>query len=293
MAQQSIATPTTRATPRSTQSYRTRKQMEVWIIRVIIIAIVLVTFFPTFYVILTSFKAGESLLAQSILPESYTLENYTKLFAGALPTWIKNSLILGLIGSTISTIIATLAGYAFSRFRFPGRRYGILILLLIGMLPTTMSIVFLYGVFAQLGLLDNLVWLGVLFGASGGLAVWLMKNYMDTIPKDLDEAAFVDGATHWQLFTKVVFPLITPMLVAQFILAFIGIYNEYQTATIFLSKPDLYPLGVGVRGFLSGYRTNWTAFCAAAVVGSVPIFAVFLLAQKFLVEGMTKGAVKG
>ena len=293
MAQQTIATPTSRATPRSTQSYRTRKQMEVWIIRVIIIAIVLVTFFPTFYVILTSFKAGESLLAQSILPESYTLENYTKLFAGSLPTWIKNSLILGLIGSTISTIIATLAGYAFSRFRFPGRRYGILILLLIGMLPTTMSIVFLYGVFAQLGILDNLVWLGILFGASGGLAVWLMKNYMDTIPKDLDEAAFVDGATHWQLFTKVVFPLITPMLVAQFILSFIGIYNEYQTATIFLSKPDLYPLGVGVRGFLSGYRTNWTAFCAAAVVGSVPIFIVFLLAQKFLVEGMTKGAVKG
>ncbi len=293
MAQQTISTPTIRASSRSSQSYRTRKQMEVWIIRIVVIAIVLVTFFPTFYVVMTSFKAGESLLAQSILPESYTLENYTKLFQGALPTWIRNSLILGLIGSTISTIIATLAGYAFSRFRFPGRRYGILILLLIGMLPTTMSIVFLYGVFAQLGLLDNLVWLGILFGASGGLAVWLMKNYMDTIPKDLDEAAFVDGATHWQLFRSVIFPLITPMLVAQFILAFIGIYNEYQTATIFLSKPDLYPLGVGVRGFLSGYRTNWTAFCAAAVVGSVPIFAVFLLAQKFLVEGMTKGAVKG
>lgn len=289
-----VATQTVRNAPRSAQSYRTRKLLEVWIIRVIVIAVVLVTFFPTFYVLLTSFKAGESLLAQSILPESYTLENYTKLIdTGNLPRWIRNSLILGLIGASLSTVIATLAGYAFSRFRFPGRRYGILILLLIGMLPTTMSIVFLYGVFAQLGILDNLVWLGILFGASGGLAVWLMKNYMDTIPKDLDEAAFVDGATHWQLFTRVVFPLIQPMLVAQFILAFIGIYNEYQTATIFLSKPDLYPLGVGVRGFLSGYRTNWTSFCAAAVVGSVPIFLVFLLAQKFLVEGMTKGAVKG
>ncbi len=291
---QTVAAPTTRAKPRTAGSYRTRRTVEVWLIRLVVIVITLATFFPTFYVVLTSFKAGESLLSQSIFPESFTLENYTKLIeTGSLTRWIRNSLILGIIGATLSTVIATLAGYAFSRFRFPGRRYGILVLLLVGMLPTTMSIIALYNVYAKLGILDNLFWLAILFGASGGLAVWLMKNYMDTIPKDLDEAAYVDGATHWQLFVKVVFPLIQPMLVAQFILAFIGIYNEYQTATIFLSRPELYPLGVGVRGFLSGYRTNWTAFCAAAVVGSVPIFIIFLLAQKFLVEGMTKGAVKG
>jgi arabinogalactan oligomer / maltooligosaccharide transport system permease protein len=293
---QSVAAPTTRVTTKakSSRAYRTQRTLEVWVVRLIVIAVTLATFFPTFYVLLTSFKQGESLLAQSIFPTSYTLDNYLNLFrTGSLQKWILNSLILGLIGATISTVIAALAGFAFSRFQFPGRKYGILMLLLIGMLPATMSIIALFNAYARLGLLNNLIWLAVLFGASGGLAVWLMKNYMDTVPKDLDEAAYVDGATHWQLFTKVVFPLIQPILVAQFILSFIGIYNEYATATIFLSDPNLYPLGVGVRGFLSGYRTNWTAFCAAAVIGSLPIVIMFLFAQRFLVEGMTRGAVKG
>ena len=121
----------------------------------------------------------------------------------------------------------------------------------------------------------------------------LMKNFMDSIPKELDEAASIDGATNWQIFWRILFPLLQPMLVAQFIFGFIGIYNEYIVTTVFLSDSKLYPLGVGVRLFSTQFATNWTQFCAAAVLGSIPIMIVFFLAQRFLVEGLTKGALKG
>jgi ABC-type maltose transport system permease subunit len=134
----------------------------------------------------------------------------------------------------------------------------------------------------------------LIFGFGGSaLAVWLMRNFMESIPKDLDEAAFLDGASQWRVFWNIMFPLIQPMLVAQFIFSFIGVYNEYILMSVLLSSPDNYPLGVGVRTFSTQFNTQWTLFCAAAVLGSIPILLIFFLAQRLLVEGLTKGAIKG
>lgn len=277
------------------QSYRVQQAASLWLIRIVLITVTLISLFPTLYVVMYSIKGGgNSLYSPTLIPQKLTLDNYTKLLSSQFPLWVRNSLLIGGFSAAISVMLATFAGYAFSRLNFVGRRYGILILLIIQMLPTVGSLVAIFRGFQKVGLLNTRVGLILLFGFGGSaLAVWLMKNFMDSIPKELDEAASIDGASHWQIFWRILFPLLQPMLVAQFIFGFIGIYNEYIVTTVFLSDSGLYPLGVGVRLFATQYNTNWTLFCAAAVLGSIPIMIVFFLAQRFLVEGLTKGALKG
>jgi arabinogalactan oligomer/maltooligosaccharide transport system permease protein len=273
----------------------THEKINLWATRIVLIIITLASLFPTMYVLMISFKAGESLYTSSLIPKQFTIDNYNRLFTQSkFLLWMRNSLIIGVSSALISTLIATLAGYSFSRFRFPGRRYGILILLIVQMLPTSVSLVALFRMLYVMHLLNKLEGLIVVFGlGSGALSVWLMKNYIDTIPKELDESAYIDGANPWQVFWRILFPLIQPMLVAQFILSFIGVYNEYMFSSIVLFDPNLYPLGVGIRTYVTGaYQTNWTAFCASAVIGSFPILIIFFLAQKLLVEGLTRGAIK-
>jgi arabinogalactan oligomer/maltooligosaccharide transport system permease protein len=277
------------------QSYRFRQALGLWAIRIVLIVACLVSLFPTIYVVMYSLKGGgNSLYSPTLIPQQLTLANYQKLLGSQFPLWVRNSLILGGASAALSVMLATFAGYAFSRLNFVGRRYGILILLIIQMLPTVGSMVAIFRAFQVVGLLNSLLGLILLFGFGGSaLAVWLMKNFLYSIPKELDEAASIDGATNWQTFWRILFPLLQPMLVAQFIFGFIGIYNEYIVTTVFLSDSKLYPLGVGVRTFSTQFATNWTQFCAAAVLGSIPIMIVFFLAQRFLVEGLTKGALKG
>jgi arabinogalactan oligomer/maltooligosaccharide transport system permease protein len=253
--------------------------------------------FPIVYVVLYSAKGGGSALySKTFIPAVLTLDNYRRLLSldSNFPRWVMNSLILGVASGAITVIFATFAGYAFSRMRFPGRRYGILVLLVIQMLPVNMAAVAYYRMLQMVGLTNTRIGLIMIFGFGGSaLAVWLMKNFVDSIPKDLDEASYLDGGSHWTTFWRIIFPLVQPMLVAQFIFGFIGVYNEYILTSLLVFDPGIYPLGVGVRTFSTAFSTSWTLFCAAAVLGSIPILIVFFLAQRFLVEGLTKGAVKG
>ncbi|MDQ4099442.1 MAG: sugar ABC transporter permease [Chloroflexota bacterium] len=277
------------------QSARTQQTIEVWLIRLVIWAILIAVLFPVFYVMIYSLKGGGSALySTTLIPEVLTLDNYRNLLDGSFPLWVRNSVILGVASGFLTVLFATFAGFAFSRMRFPGRRYGILTLLVIQMLPVTMSIVAYYRMLQITNLLNTRTGIILIFGLGGSaLAVWLMKNFIDSIPKDLDEAAYIDGASHWQAFWRIIFPLAQPMLVAQFIFGFIGVYNEYILTSVLIADPDLYPLGVGVRTFSTQFATAWTQFCAAAVLGSIPILIIFFLAQRLLVEGLTRGAIKG
>ncbi len=277
------------------QSARTQQTIEVWLIRLVIWAILIAVLFPVFYVVIYSLKGGGSALySTTLIPEVLTLDNYRNLLDGSFPLWVRNSVILGVASGFLTVLFATFAGFAFSRMRFPGRRYGILTLLVIQMLPVTMSIVAYYRMLQITNLLNTRTGIILIFGLGGSaLAVWLMKNFIDSIPRDLDEAAYIDGASHWQAFWRIIFPLAQPMLVAQFIFGFIGVYNEYILTSVLIADPDLYPLGVGVRTFSTQFATAWTQFCAAAVLGSIPILIIFFLAQRLLVEGLTRGAIKG
>jgi arabinogalactan oligomer/maltooligosaccharide transport system permease protein len=274
---------------------RSRKGLEVWLIRLIMIVLCAASFFPILYVVLYSIKGGgPALYSSTFIPKSFTLDHYRELFQGQFPTWVMNSLIFGISCGVIQVVFATMAAYAFSRMRFRGRRYGILGLLVLQMLPANLAAVAYFRMLQQVGLYNSRIGIIAILGFGGSaLAVWLMKNFMDSIPKDLDEAAYLDGASQWQTFWSIIFPLVQPMLVAQFIFTFIGIYNEYILTTVLLADPSKFPLGVGVRTFSTQFNTNWTVFCAAAVAGSVPILIVFFLAQRFLVEGLTRGAIKG
>lgn len=284
--------------PSWSKSRKTQDMFKVWAIRLVIWVILVLVLFPVVYVLLTSFKAdGRGLSTTSLFPKEYTLDLYRRLLnteTSNFVNWVKNSLIMGVVAGAFQVIFATFAGYAFSRMRFPGRKYGILFLLIIQMLPINMQAVAYYKLLSMTGLYNTRIGIIMIFGLGGSaLAVWLMKNFVDSIPKDLDEAAYIDGAGHWQNFWQIIFPLIQPMLVAQFIFGFIGVYNEYVLTSILLSNDALYPLGVGVRVYSTAMTTSWTLFCAAAVLGSIPILIIFFAAQKFLVEGLTRGAVKG
>lgn len=237
---------------------------------------------------------GPSLYTPTLIPEVITLDNYSRLLRGSFPQWMLNSFIYGLVSGILVVVFSTMAGYAFSRMRFWGRRYGILALLIIQSLPVTLALVAYFRMLSLVNLYKTRLGIILIFGFGGSaLAVWLMRNFMESIPKDLDEAAFLDGASQWRGFWNIMFPLIQPMLVAQFIFSFIGVYNEYILMSVLLSSPDNYPLGVGVRTFSTQFNTQWTLFCAAAVLGSIPILIIFFLAQRLLVEGLTKGAIKG
>ena len=276
-------------------STKTRRHVEAWMIRMLLWVIIVVMLFPVLYVVLYSLKGGgPSLYSPTLIPEVITLDNYSRLMRGSFPTWVLNSFIYGLVSGIIVVFFSTLAGYAFSRMRFKGRRYGILVLLLIQSLPVTLALVAYFRMLDLVNLYNTRLGIILIFGFGGSaLAVWLMRNFMESIPKDLDEAAFLDGASQWRVFWNIMFPLIQPMLVAQFIFSFIGVYNDYILMSVLLSSPENYPLGVGVRTFSTQFNTQWTLFCAAAVLGSIPILIIFFLAQRLLVEGLTKGAIKG
>lgn len=280
------------------QSRKTQNSIKLWALRIFIWIVLIAVLFPVLYVVLTSFKAdGRGLSTTSLFPREYTLDLYRRLLDTSTSNflrWVSNSLIMGITAGAFQVVFATFAGYAFSRMRFPGRKYGILFLLVIQMLPINMQAVAYYKLLSMTGLYNTRIGIIMIFGLGGSaLSVWLMKNFIDSIPRDLDEAAYIDGAGQWQNFWQIIFPLIQPMLVAQFIFGFIGVYNEYVLTSILLSDDTLYPLGVGVRVYSTAMTTSWTLFCAAAVLGSIPILIIFFAAQRFLVEGLTRGAVKG
>lgn len=272
-----------------------REKKNLLFTRIIVILLTIIILFPFVYVLLTSFKLGQSFYTSSIFPKEFTLQNYKKLFSETnFLIWMKNSVIMGISAAIISVIITMFGGYAFSRLRFPGKKYSILLLLIIQMLPTSVAMVAYFRMLQFFGLLNTLTGLILILGCgNAAFGIWIMRNYLISIPRDLDEAAYIDGASHWQTFWKIIFPLMFPILATQFILTFIGIYNEYMLSVLLLFDPKKYPLGVGVKSFLSGnYSVNWTIFCAASIIGSLPIMIIFLLLQKYITEGLTRGAVK-
>ncbi len=264
--------------------------------RAIIIFCIILALAPAYWVVAASFQAGSAFFSSTLVPQHLTFENYHALFTQSdFPLWVRNSLILCLSVSAVSTAAAALAGYAFSRFRFWGRRYGLMGWLVAGMFPTMVALPAYYYILLKLGLLNTFLGLIlILVGGSIPFYTWLFKGYLDELPRELEESATVDGATIFQALWFIVVPLATPMLVVIFLFAFIGIYSEYILSSLVLSDPSLYTLPLGLRGFVyNQFSTHWTQFAAAAVLGSVPLVVLFLLTQRYLVAGLTRGAVKG
>jgi carbohydrate ABC transporter membrane protein 2, CUT1 family (TC 3.A.1.1.-) len=208
--------------------------------------------------------------------------------------WIKNSMILCTGVSIIQLFMTTTSAYAFSRMRFKGRKYGLMTLLILQMFPTIMAIPAIYGILVRINMLDSIYALMLVLAGGNAFNIWLLKGYIDSIPRELDEAAKVDGATHWQIFTRIILPLIVPMLVVIFLFSFIGVYSEFAITSAVIHDPGSYTVALGLQRFiLNQFAAHWTLFAAAAVMASLPITIVFMLLQRYLQAGLAAGAVKG
>ncbi|SDN55665.1 carbohydrate ABC transporter membrane protein 2, CUT1 family [Actinomyces ruminicola] len=259
--------------------------------------------FPILYVLSASLNPLGTVASTSLIPTRFSLINYQTLLSGSkgpFTRWYLNTMIVCGVVAAAQIFFSVLAAYAFSRFRFKGRRGGLLALLLIMMFPATLAMIAIYTMIAGIGDVLPAIGLNRLLGyclalMGGALGqVWLIKGTFDTIPKELDEAAILDGCTHWQVFYRILLPSLKPILATTFLLAFVGIISEFMLGSIFLTDDSKKTLAVGLYGMLSGDRSNNLGiFAAGSVMTMVPVIALFQYLQKYIVGGATAGAVKG
>jgi arabinogalactan oligomer/maltooligosaccharide transport system permease protein len=261
--------------------------------------------FPVVWVVSASLNPLQTLTSQRLIPENFTLDNYRELFSGSVPyaNWYINTLLICGGAAAMMTLLSALAAYAFSRMRFRGRRVGLLSVLLIQMFPQILAFVAIFlimvqvkGVFPSVGLGTRSGLTLVYLGGALGVNTWLMKGFFDTIPKDLDESAKVDGASHHQIFFRVILPLVAPILAVVFLLSFILLINDFVLADAVLGQgsPENYTLSIGLFRYLSDqFNQRWGPFAAGALMAGVPVVILFLFLQKYIVSGLTQGAVKG
>lgn len=290
------ALPQARARTRA-RTYRKPRRHEVvqlWVSRVIIWIAIVGVLVPLAWVVSASFSAGDAFFSDSIIPARFTWENYQVVFAQTeYLIWLKNTLILATIVGVVQMFVTALAAYAFARLRFAGRRYGLMALLLLQMFPNFLSVAALYVLFSKLDLIDSLLGMGLILVAGNAFNIWIMKGYIDGLPRALDEAAKVDGATDFQVFWKVVLPLSLPMLAVQFLWAFMGVFNEYILSSLLIQSPEKFIMGPGMQKFIyNQFSVHWTQFAAAAVVTSLPLVVLWMALQRYIVAGLAKGAVK-
>ncbi|MEV5553158.1 sugar ABC transporter permease [Nonomuraea wenchangensis] len=261
--------------------------------------------FPILFVVSAAINPLGTLASTDLLPSGAGLGNFVNLLTSdtyPFGRWFFNSVFIALVSSFASLLLSMFAAYAFSRMRFAGRRVGLLALLLIQMFPQFLAIVTIFMIFTEVTELYpafgfNTAWglLLLYLGGALGVNTWLMKGFLDTVPKELDEAATVDGATHAQIFWRVIMPLVTPILAVTALLAFIGTMSEFLMANVFLRDPGSKTLAVGMYGMIAGdhRNANFGMFAAGTLLTAIPTVGVFLWLQKYIVSGLTAGAVKG
>lgn len=259
---------------------------------------VAVTLYPILWVIGSSLNPGTSLFSSTLIPKNATLDHYIWLFTSPdsqYLIWYKNTLKISLINAAVSVVLTTGTAYAFSRYRFFGRKYGLISFLVLQMFPQAMSMVALYILLNEIGLLDTHLGLILVYaGAQIPFNTWLVKGYFDTIPRGLDEAARIDGAGHNTVFFRIMLPLARPIIAVVALFNFMGPMTDFLLPRIVLTNPDKWTLAVGLFGFISDkFGQNFTVFAAGSVLIALPIALFFLAMQRYFISGLTAGATKG
>ena len=271
---------------------------------IVAIAIVLFSLFPLYLVVISSFNPSGSLQLTSFIPREFSWQNYQLLFNNpTIPylTWMRNSLVIAGTVALVSVVIGSASAFAFSRLAFKGRKKGIQLLLLVQMFPAILAISAVYVIMEKVQTFAPGIGLGtqsglvlVYLGGAMGVNIWLLKGFVDSIPKELDEAAKIDGASAVQTFWLIFIPLAAPVLAVVSLLSFIGTFNEFILARLFLVDMESRTIAVGLQQFIGGqYSQNWGPFAAGSIIASIPIVIIFLTLQKYIVNGLTAGSVKG
>jgi arabinogalactan oligomer/maltooligosaccharide transport system permease protein len=264
---------------------------------------VLFSLFPIVFVLSAALNPLGTLSSTDAVPTGFTLGNFAALFRRtAFVHWYANSILIAGVAAAVAVFLSMLAAYAFSRMRFAGRRVGMLSLLVIQFFPQFLAVVAIYLMFTRIGgywpaFGFSSPWGLILLYLGGALGAntWLMKGFLDTVPRELDESATVDGASHVQIFFRIMMPLVTPILAITALLVFIGTINEFLFANVFLYEPSSKTLAVGLYGLVTADQreSNFGMFCAGSLLTAIPTVVVFQFLQRYIVSGLTAGAVKG
>ncbi|HCA80754.1 MAG TPA: ABC transporter [Bacteroidetes bacterium] len=263
----------------------------------ILILFALIAVFPVWQVVNISLRPGDQLLSTSLelIPQNATVNNYVRLFTEReFVRWLSNSALVSLTVTLSGVLFASMAGYGFSRFRFVGKKIGLLSLLTTQMFPGTMLLLPMYIMLINLGLINSYLGIVVVYSATAlPFCIWTMKGYYDTIPISLEEAARIDGCTQMSAFYRVILPLAAPALVITALFSFMSAWSEYIVAAQILQDADLWTLPIGLKSFESSMSTEWGLYGAASIVVMIPVVVLFLALSRWLVSGLTLGSVKG
>ena len=269
-------------------------------IYIFLIVISIIWLAPFVGIVLESLRCESTGQVDYFWPKQFGLDNYIRLFKSSFPQWFLNTLLMGVVVSLLQTGFILSMSYTLSRLRFKGRKTLMNFMLILGMFPGFLTMILIYKVFADLGLTESMAPIGliIVYCASSGMGYYVSKGFFDTIPKSLDEAARVDGATRWQVFYKVIMPLSKPIIIYTILMGFMAPWGDYMLARFLINNNDAGTnVAVGMYKWIKGtgdtLYQNYTMFCAAGVVVSVPVTIVFMSLQKYYVEGITGGAVKG
>lgn len=280
-------------------------------LHVLLVIYVVVTLYPLLWVFTIAFSGQQSLAiadvpadatfwdrARAIVPwpASLSWANFKAVWTEQpFGRWLLNSAVVAGATTVLGVFLAATAGYAFSRFRFPGRRAGLMSFLVSQMFPGTLMLIPLYIIIVKwLGL--GSTWIGLILvyaTTSIPFCVWMLKGYFDTIPKELEESALMDGASVLTIFLKIILPLAKPAIAITALFSFMTGWNEFIQAATFIDKETMYTAPVGLRFFVGGFSQQWGFFAAGAIITAIPVVVLFLFLQKYLVSGLTAGAVKG
>lgn len=283
-------------------SMKTKKFVTNTVVHICLAVLAAIWVFPIFWVILTSFRAEKGSYISTFFPKSYTLDNYVRLFTNTsilnFPKMFMNTLFIAVVVCIISTLFVLAVSYCMSRLRFKMRKPFMNVAMILGLFPGFMSMVAVYYILKSVGLSEGSmirVALILVYSASSGLNFFIAKGFFDTIPKALDEAAYIDGCTKWQVFTKVTIPLSKPIIVYTVLTSFMGPWVDFIFAKVICrANADYYTVAIGLWRMLEKeYIDNWyTCFAAGAVCISIPIAILFIFMQRYYTEGLS-GAVKG
>ncbi|WP_138495101.1 sugar ABC transporter permease [Paenibacillus pinistramenti] len=277
---------------------KARKTIRLTLSYLVLAVLAITAVYPALWVVLGSFRPGKSLYSKTLIPEHFTLDHYKELFTSdtiLFGQWYLNTLKIAVFSMLIGVLLTLLTSYAVSRFRFRGRQTALSTILILGMFPGFMSMIAIYLLLKEFHLLDTHLALIIVYAAGAPLGgTFIAKGFLDTIPRTLDEAAKIDGASNFKIFTRIILPLSKPMLTYIALTQFVGPWVDFIFARLVLRTKENWTLAVGLYDMVStNQNTNFTVFSAGAVLIAIPITVLFMFLQRLLVDGLTSGASKG
>ena len=285
------------------KSYKLRRHIANAFVYLFLIVMGFVWISPFIYLLMHSFRGGAEVYGSTIIPQEWTFQNYIDLFTGSggtaslnFPRWFLNTFVVACFSCVISTISVLMVSYAFSRLRFKARKKFMYVGMILGIFPGFMTMIAIYYLLKAMGLTQTLVALVICYSCGAGLGFQISKGFFDTIPRALDEAATIDGATKNQIFWKIILPMSKPIVVYTVLTSFIGPWTDFILAKIIMGDArDNYTVAIGLQLMIQQdfLNTYYKQFLAGSVVVAVPITLLFLKMQKYYVEGVTAGGVKG